>query len=723
MSVVGVDLGNLNTVIAVARNRGIDVICNEVSNRSTPTMVAFGHKNRFLGEPAKSQEISNLKNTISSLKRLVGGELTTEDKQFMSFRLQDDSGKVMVNYLGEERSFTPVELVAMFMTKVKETVCNELQSQAVSDIVMSCPVYFTDSQRRALMAACEVAGLKCVRLLNDTTAAALCYGMTKAGEMSEEEPRNVLFVDMGHSNLSTAVVSFVKSKMQVKAVSYDAHLGGRNFDEVLAQSIAQEIKKTKNIDISVSPKAMYRLRAASERAKKILSANLKTAVHVESIAEDQDYATDFTREAFEALMQDLLQRVESTVMTCLSASKLKLEEIHSIELIGGSVRIPAIKERIAAIFQNRLEPGSTMNQDEAVARGCALQAAMLSPTFKSRPYSISDSVVIPVEMAWDATPQEPEDKGAIVFPQGNALPSTKLLTFTRSLPFDISVSSNGKVFAAATIGTAGDNSVSNVKVKTRMTCCHTVSIESAQLIVEADGSESKTDLPVTFINTALDPKTVESLKEAENSMYANDRLVRDTEHAKNALEEYIYSARSKLDGGDWSQCVKEEERKTLLSQLDHTESWLYSEEGEDETKTTYQGKLNELKVIGDSLTRRRREEEERPLAFARLSEQVSTYLQFAEDKSSKYEHISEADRNLVKKACQDATNSVNNLLAKQAQLKPWDKPAVTASAIDAERNKLINIVAPIMLKPKPAPAAAPAATPSPSTPDVDVDMD
>jgi heat shock protein 4 len=755
MSVVGVDLGNLNTVIAVARNRGIDVICNEVSNRSTPTLVAFGSKNRYLGEAAKSQEVSNLKNTVGSLKRLISGNIGPEDKQYLSFRYSDADRKVTVNYQYEERQFTPIELVAMFMTKVKETVSAELQGQAVSDIVLSCPVYFTDSQRRELMAACEVAGLRCARLLNDTTAAALCYGMTKAADMSDEAARHVLFVDMGHSNLSVSVTSFWKTKMEVKSVSSDANLGGRDFDEALAQSIADEIKRAKNVDIRSSPKAMYRLRASSERTKKILSANLKTAVHVESIAEDQDYATDFTREAFEALIQGLLGRVQNTVQQAITASGINPDEIHSIELIGGSVRIPAIKDRVAAMFNGRLEPGSTMNQDEAVARGCALQAAMLSPTFKSRPYSIQDVVVVPIRMAWDPTVEEPEDKEAIVFPAGNALPSTKLLSFTRPLPFDISISTantnNAKVFGAATIGESNSPVIPKgaiVKVKAKMSLCHTVTIESAHVVEEHQVSEQKegeeqpvtktvqrkTDVPVVFVNTALDSKTTNALKEAENSMYANDRLVKDTEQAKNSLEEYIYSSRSKLDSsGEWGACAKPEERTSMLAQLDQIESWLYSEEGEDVSKSVYQGKLAELKVIGDTISKRLLEEEERPRALKKLNEQISSYLQFADDKTPKYEHITEADRATVRKACQSAEQLISGLLTKQSSIRPWDKPALTSSMIEAERNKLINIVAPIMIKPKPAPTTpTPSSTPSekptssastPESPDVDMDMD
>lgn len=719
MSVVGIDLGNLNTVIAVARNRGIDVICNEVSNRATPTLVAFGFKNRFIGEAAKSQEISNLKNTIGCFKRLIGRRnVPQEELEFLSYRTETSESNVYakVTYLGEEQRFTPTELCAMFLSKMKEITCAELQSQSVSDIVLSCPVYFTDTQRRALMDAVEIAGLKCQRLLNETTAAALAYGMTKASDMSDDVAKNVCFVDIGHSNTSIAIVSFWKSRMEVKAVAFDSSLGGRNFDELLVQCIADDIKETRKVDVRSSPKAMYRLRTAAERAKKILSANSKTAIHVESIAEDQDFATDFTRERFEQIIVDLLDRLEIPIRKALVDSSLAVDAIHNVELIGGSVRVPSIKERIAKIFQQ--EPGSTMNQDEAVARGCALQAAMLSPTFKSRPYTIQDAVVQDIRMCWEPTIEEPEDREAIVFPACNSLPSTKLLSFSRTLPFEISCSSphTNEVFGAAAIGTTGMTVPPQaiIKVKAKMSLCHTVTIESAQIyeesVVEGSGEEEgkqrkvqkKTDVPVVYVHTGMNQQRLEQLKEAECQMAAHDRLVRDTEHSRNALEEYIYSCRSKL-GNEWRDLALDQEKANFISKMDSSESWLYSDDGSDSTKSVYQSKLNELKAIGDPIAKRYIEEEGRPRTIARLRDQVANYLAFAEDKSIKYQHIGEDDRSTVRKACADADANLANLLNKQSSLKPWDKPAITNAQIDLERDKLINLVTPIMLKPKPTP--------------------
>ena len=726
MSVVGVDFGNLNTVIAVARNRGIDVICNEVSNRATPSLVAFGPKNRFLGEPAKSQEISNLKNTVGNLKRLFLG---AQDE--FNFYKQLPDGRVLVMYQGEERTFSPVELAGMFFTKVKETCSQELQSSAVHDIVMSCPAYFTDSQLAALMAAAQVGGLRCVRMLNDSTAAALCYGMTKAADLDEEKPRHVLFVDMGHANLSVAIVSFWKTRMEVRSVACDANLGGRDFDRALAEAIAHEIRGKTGIDVLSAPaKVQYRLRVAAERAKKILSANLKTAVHVESIAEDQDYATDFTRDAFEALIESLLVRVEATAKAALESANIPVDEFHSIELIGGSVRIPAVKERVARLFNHRLEPGSTMNQDEAVARGCALQAAILSPTFKSRPYAVQDCVVLPIRMSWEPTELEPADRDAVVFPAGNGLPSTKLLSFTRPLPFliDVSYALSGQPIGQALVGSADapaqlpENGV--VKVKAKMSLSHMLSIESAQIVVEEevvegeDGAKKtvkkKTDVPVEYkVYGEISERDLSRLCELEGQMYANDRLVKDTENAKNAVEEYIYMVRGRLSDG-WSALATDQEKAKLLAALDGAESWLY-EDGEDATKSAYQAKLKELTALGDPIKIRHDEAEERPRASARLLSQVAVYRAFAEDKSPKYAHISPEDRLFVTKACDDVESWLSSQSEKQANQSPWDKPVITSKMIDNERDSLINKVAPIMLKPKPSPSAESTTTAGSST--------
>ncbi|MCJ1463559.1 adenyl-nucleotide exchange factor sse1 [Pseudocyphellaria aurata] len=442
MSVVGVDFGTLNTVIAVARNRGVDVITNEVSNRATPSLVGFGPKSRYLGEPAKTQEISNLKNTVGSLKRLAGRALSDPDVQterdYVSAQLVDMRGQVgaEVTYLGKKEQFTATQLVSMFLSKVKATASAELKLP-VSDIVIGVPPWFTDVQRRSLMDAAEIAGLKLLRLINDTTATALGYGITKLDlPTAEEKPRRIAFVDIGHSNYTCSIVEYKKGELAVKATTYDRHFGGRNFDKALIDHFAKEFKEKYKIDIFTNPKALVRVGAAAEKMKKILSANAQAPISIESLMNDVDVQGIMKREELEELIKPLLDRATVPLEQALAEAKLKIEDIDAVEMVGGCTRVPSLKERISKFFNKPLS--FTLNQDEAVARGCAFSCAILSPVFRVRDFSIHDIVNYPIEFSWEQSPDIPdEDTSLTVFNKGNVMPSTKILTFYRKQPFDL----------------------------------------------------------------------------------------------------------------------------------------------------------------------------------------------------------------------------------------------------------------------------------------------
>ncbi|ESZ98678.1 putative Heat shock protein Hsp88 [Sclerotinia borealis F-4128] len=442
MSVVGVDFGTLNTVIAVARNRGVDVITNEVSNRATPSLVGFGPKARYLGEPAKTQEISNLKNTVGSLKRLAGRSLKDPDvaleQDYVSAPLVDLNGQVgaEVTYLGKKERYTATQLVAMYLSKIRQTASVELKLP-VSEMVMSVPAWFTDVQRRSLMDAAEIAGLKLLRLMNDTTAAALGYGITKLDLPGpEEKPRRVAFIDIGHSNYTASIVEFRKGELTVKSTAYDRHFGGRDFDKALVEHFASEFKEKYKIDIKTNPKAMVRVAAGAEKLKKILSANAMAPLNIESLMNDVDVSAMLKREELEALVEPLLSRVHLPLEQALADAGLKVEDIDIIELVGGCTRVPALKERIQQFFGKNLS--FTLNQDEAVARGCAFSCAILSPVFRVRDFAIHDIVNYPIEFTWEKSPDIPdEDTSLTVFNKGGIMPSTKILTFYRKEPFNL----------------------------------------------------------------------------------------------------------------------------------------------------------------------------------------------------------------------------------------------------------------------------------------------
>lgn len=405
-------------------------------------MVGFGPKSRYLGEAAKTQEISNLKNTVNCLKRLAGRSFSDPDiqteQQYVTAPLVEVNGQVgaEVNYLGNTEKFTATQLVAMYLSKIKQTTASEMKLP-VNDICLSVPAWFTDSQRRALLDAAEIAGLKVLRLMNDTTAAALGWGITKLDlPAPEEAPRRVCFIDIGHSNYTCSIVEFKKGELAVKATAWDRNFGGRDFDKALVDHLAKEFKGKYKVDIYTHGRAMARTIAAAEKTKKILSANQQAPVNIESLMNDVDASAMVTRQEFEAMVEPLLARIHVPLEQALAQAKLTKDDIDVVEIVGGGSRVPALKDRIQAYFEKPLS--YTMNADEAVARGCAFSCAILSPAFRVRDFTVQDIISYPIEFGWEKAPDIPdEDTSLTVFNKGGVLPSTKILTFYRKQPFDL----------------------------------------------------------------------------------------------------------------------------------------------------------------------------------------------------------------------------------------------------------------------------------------------
>jgi heat shock protein 4 len=406
------------------------------------TLVGFGPKSRYIGETAKNQEISNLKNTVSSFTRLAGRSLNDPDvedeKNFISAPLVDINGQVgaEVSYLGKKEKFTATQITAAFLTKIKATASAELKLP-VSDVVLSVPVWYTDAQRRALLDASEIAGLKTLRLINDTTAVALGYGITKLDLPGpEEKPRRVVFVDIGHSNYTASVVEFKKGELAVKSTAWDRHFGGRYIDKALVDHFAKEFKEKYKIDINENLKARFRVQSGVEKLKKVLSANTAAPINVESVMNDVDVRGMLKREELEELIKPMLERATGPIEQALAEAKLKPEDIDAIEMVGGCTRVPALKNAIGNFFGKQLS--YTLNQDEAAARGCAFSCAILSPVFRVRDFSVHDIVNYPIEFTWEKSEDIPdEDTSLTVFNKGNVMPSTKILTFYRKHPFDL----------------------------------------------------------------------------------------------------------------------------------------------------------------------------------------------------------------------------------------------------------------------------------------------
>ncbi|KAJ8581594.1 heat shock protein 70 [Rhizopogon salebrosus TDB-379] len=734
MAVVAVDFGTLHSKIGVARNRGIDIIVNEVSNRATPSLVAFGPKQRAIGEPAKTQETSNFKNTLGSLKRLIGRKLDDPDvaveKKFLNATLVDVDGTVgtEVTYRGEKHTFSATQLVAMYLGKLRDITANELKAP-VTDLVIAVPGWFADIQRRAMIDAAQIAGLNALRLINDTTAVALSWGITKADLPDVENPRHIMFVDVGHSSMSVSVVAFSKGQLAVKAAAYDRHLGGRDIDYALLQYFAAQFNAKYHIDVLSNPKATFRLAVGCEKLKKVLSANNEAPLNVESLMNDIDASSKLNRETYEDLISGVLDRIALPLQQALAESGLSIDAIDSVELVGGTTRIPAVRQRIQAALGGK-PLFTTLNQDEAVARGATFACAFQSPTFRVREFHVHDIAQYPVKVCWERAVSDPDDDTElVVFPRGNGIPSTKILTFYRKEPFELDAvyaepaGLPGAInpwiarFTANAVPPDASGDLTCVKLKTRLNLHGIMSFESAYTEeveereegMDVDGEAPKKkkivkkhEIPFSTTTSSLDPAVIEKLKEQEANMHAVDKYVMDTEDRKNALEEYVYDMRGKLDDR-YTAYVQPAEREKLLKMLQEAEDWLYSEEGEDATKSAYVEKLDALKAVGDPIVARFREAEERPKAMAQLRATLNDYASQATSADEKFAHISESEKQKVVEKCATVQKWLDDQTARQAERPKNVDPVLTSAEILKKREEVIYFAIPILTKAKPKP--------------------
>lgn len=440
MSVIGFDIGNRNSTVAVARARGIDVLVNEASRRQTPSMAAFDGTTRALGESALTGQARNLRNTICDFKRLLGREWEEQGVQediarqaYKVSKADDGSLQVQVNYEGETRFFSFEQITAMFVSHLQSSVVEKETQAKVGDAVFAVPGWWTDRQRRALRAALKVAGVNCLRVMSEGAAAALQYGLYKQ-DLPAEVPIHVLFIDFGQSQLSVSVGKFVKGKLEIVGAAHDPNLGGRNFDELLYDHFAAEFKTKYKIDVNENMKAKFRLLTSCEKLKMVLSAAPQAPLNIECLMNDIDVRSALTKEDFEKMIEPLLERAAATVKRALEETGVDANSLHAVELIGGSSRIPSFQERLTSILPIPLS--HTLDKSEAVARGAALMAAILSPKFRVRDFSVTDATPHPIQISWG----DKEGDTVTLFKRFNAVPATKVITFHRLDGFEITSS-------------------------------------------------------------------------------------------------------------------------------------------------------------------------------------------------------------------------------------------------------------------------------------------
>ncbi|XP_053191241.1 heat shock 70 kDa protein 4L isoform X2 [Scomber japonicus] len=789
MSVVGIDVGFQNCYIAVARSGGIETIANEYSDRCTPACVSLATKNRMIGNAAKSQVITNFKNTVHGFKKFHGRAFDDPFVQgekpklpYSLHKLANGNAGIKVRYLDEDKVFTVEQITGMLLTKLKETSESALKKPVV-DCVISVPSFFTDAERRSVFDASQIAGLNCLRLINDTTAVALAYGIYKQDLPSpEERPRNVIFVDMGHSSYQVSITAFNKGKLKVLATAFDPYLGGRYFDEALVDYFCEEFKSKYKLNVRENQRALLRLHQECEKLKKLMSANSSDLpLNIECFMNDIDVSSRMNRGHFEEMCAQYLMKIEMPLKAALEHSKLSRDDIYAVEVVGGATRMPAIKERIAKFFGK--DVSTTLNADEAVARGCALQCAILSPAFKVREFSITDVVPFPITLRW----KSPTDDGlgeCEVFSKNHAAPFSKVITFHKKEPFDLEAfySSPQELpypdhrigyFSVQNVVPQPDGDSSKVKVKVRVNVHGIFSVSSASLIEkqkgegedmqidsepmvqnegrpedqtkmqvdqegqsqadqqnEDDSSTSKVtgenkdpaaggskpkvkvksiDLPIAANNIRqLDSEVLSNFMEYERQMIVQDKLVKELNDAKNAVEEYVYDLRDKLCG-IYEKYITEDDSNRLSLMLEDTENWLY-EDGEDQPKQVYEEKLDALKRLGQPIQERHREHEDRPRAFEELGKKLQLYMKFVDcckQKDERYLHLTTEEKSAVEKCVNESMGWLNSKINAQSKLAITQDPIVKVADIIAKIQELEDVCNPVINRPKPTVEEAP----------------
>jgi len=447
MSVVGFDFGNESCVIACIRSGRIEVLQNSSGKRKTWTCVGFKGNQRLIAGDGITTLTSNYKNSITVVKRLLGRKANKqffeEEGRFLTTKVTEEKNGMMVSvrYDSTTRQFGPESLCAMQLGKLKK-IAEEKLGIAVKDCVIGVPAYWNDQQRRAMLTAAKIAGLNVMRLMNETTAVALNYGILR----KHNAEKKVLFFDMGYSSLNIAVVSVDKDKLQVLATSHDANLGGRDFDLILMEHFAGQIKKKYKMDVLSEPKPSLKLRKESTRVKKILSANKKAVFNVEYIMNDTDVKGEVMRDQFEKLCEPLIARMLAPLDEVLSSAGLTKKDLHSVEVVGGAVRVPMVKAKLTEWFEGKAV-STTCDGDESIARGCALQCAMLAPFVKVRDFEVKDITHYPFKLYWQpysASDERPlteiwdKDSKNVNIAAGSPIPQTKAISFKdKTEPFQV----------------------------------------------------------------------------------------------------------------------------------------------------------------------------------------------------------------------------------------------------------------------------------------------